>query len=302
MKKMQYRLLHAVFLIAQSLPVRWMGALGASVGRLLFYILKRTRRITIANLTRVYPDKSRAWRTRMARASFAEAGRTAFECPHVFLRSKDFLLSRIEIEGEVELKQALAEEKGVFIVAMHHSNWELEALAFSMLGYTSTTIYHPMRNEALNDYMMHCRTRFGGELQSRHDGLRWLPRALKQNQLIGLMVDQHMSTGIQVPFLGHLANTTALPASYIQRKPTPVVAITLNRIGHDFRFQLKLSRLEMPELGDDKTTNTYHMMQTIGDAFAPTIHARPELWLWLHRRWYVLEQNDEVAKVVYGTP
>jgi len=43
-------------------------------------------------------------------------------------------------------------------------------------------------------------------------------------------------------------------------------------------------------------------MQTIGDAFAPTIHARPELWLWLHRRWYVLEQNDEVAKVVHGTP
>jgi len=302
MEKLQYRLLQAVFWIAQSFPVRWMGALGAGLGRLLFYMLKRTRGITIANLTRIYPDKPRAWRVRMARASFAEAGRTAFECPHVFLRSKEFLLSRMDIEGEDELKQALAEGKGGFIVAMHHSNWELLGLVFSLLGYPITTVYHPMRNAALNDYMVRCRTRFGGKLQSRHDGLRWLPKALKENQLIGLMVDQHMSTGIQVPFLGHLGNTTPLPASYIQRKPTPVVAITLNRIGHDFRFQLKLWKVQMPELGGDKAANTYHMMQSIGDAFAPTIHERPELWLWLHRRWYILEQDEAIAKVVYGTP
>ncbi|MBL1353053.1 MAG: lauroyl acyltransferase [Zetaproteobacteria bacterium] len=302
MKKVQLWLLKSVFFIAQIFPVRWMGALGAGLGRLLFYILKRIRLITIANLTRVYPEKSRAWRTHMAKASFAEAARTAFELPHVFRGSKKFLLSRIEIEGEDELKQALAEEKGVFIVAAHHSNWELEALAFSMLGYASTTIYHPMKNQAVDAYMMQCRTRFGGKLQSRHDGLRWLPRALKDNQLIGVMIDQHMSTGIQVPFLGHLANTTALPASYIQRKPTPVIAITLDRMGSDFRFKLHLKKVAMPALGDDKAVNTYHMMQTIGDAFAPTIHARPELWLWLHRRWYILEQEEKIAKVVYGTP
>ncbi|MDQ6974140.1 MAG: lauroyl acyltransferase [Mariprofundaceae bacterium] len=302
MKKVQLWLLQAVFFMAQMFPVRWMGALGAGLGRCLFYVLKRTRLITMANLTRIYPEKNRAWRIRMARASFAEAARTAFELPHVFLRSKEFLLSRIDIDGEDELKQALDEGKGVFIVAAHHSNWELLGLAFSLLDYPIVTVYHPMRHAALNDYMIRCRTRFGGELQSRHDGLRWLPKSLKHNKLIGLMIDQHMSTGIQVPFLGHMANTTALPASYIQRKPTPVIAITLDRIGHDFRFKLRLQKVKMPALGDDKAVNTYHMMQTIGDTFAPIIHARPELWLWLHRRWYILEQEEKIAKVVYGTP
>ncbi|MDQ6994420.1 MAG: lysophospholipid acyltransferase family protein [Mariprofundaceae bacterium] len=302
MKKVQLWLLQSVFFIAQLFPARWMGALGAGVGRMLFYVLRRIRLITLANLTRVYPEKSRTWRIRMARASFAEAGRTAFELPHVFLRGKDFLLSRIEIEGEDELKQALSEEKGVFIVAAHHSNWELEALTFSMLGYDSTTIYHPMKNKVLDDYMMQRRTRFGAQMQSRQAGLRWLPRALKNGQLIGVMIDQHMSNGIQVPFLGHLANTTALPASYIQRRPTPVIAISLDRIGHDFRFKLRLQKVMMPALSEDKAANTYHMMQTIGDTFAPIIHARPELWLWLHRRWYILEQEEKIAKVVYGTP
>jgi len=302
MQTFQSFALPIVFWFIRLLPVRFAGALGAGFGWLLFYLLKRHRRITISNFTRIYPEKSRNWRRNMARASFMELGRTTFELPHVFLRSKSFLLSRIQIEGEALLKESLTQHDGAFIVAAHHSNWELEALAFSMLGYGSTTIYHPMRNKVLDAWIMQCRTRFGAEMQSRQEGLRWLPRALKRGHLIGVMVDQHMSQGIQVPFMGHMANTTTLPASFIQRKPTPVFGIVLDRIGVGFHFTLRIWRIETPPLTASKSSNTYHIMQTIGDSFAPIIHARPELWLWLHRRWYILEQEEAVAKVVHGTP
>lgn len=302
MMAVQLFLLRTLFWMVRCIPVRWAGAMGAGLCRLLFYVLKRNRRITEANLQRVYPERSRAWRRRMARASFAEIGRTAFEAPHVFLRSKKFLLSRIKVSGADVLDDALAEGKGVFVVAAHHSNWELESFAFSLLGYDSMVIYHPMRNPAMDAYIKQCRTRFGGGVQSRHDGLRWLPKALKQGKVVGVVIDQHMSTGIQVPFMGHLANTTALPASYIQRRPTPVLAVVLNRIGVDFQFEMRLERIEMPALGASKEANTYHMMQAIGEHFVPVIHARPELWMWLHRRWYILEQEETIAKVVHGTP
>ena len=298
----QLFLLRALFFAVRCIPVRLAGAMGAGLCRLLFYVLTRNRRITEANLKRVYPDKSRAWRRKMARESFAEVGRTAFEAPHVFLRSQEFLLSRITVSGAEVLDDALAEGKGVFIVAAHHSNWELESLALCMLGYDFTVIYHPMKNPAMDAYLKQCRTRFGGGVQSRHDGLRWLPKALKQGKMIGVVIDQHMSTGIQVPFMGHLANTTALPASYIQRKPTPVIAVVLNRVGVDFQFELHIQRIAMPTLGKSKDANTYHMMQSIGEHFATIIHERPELWMWLHRRWYILEQDEKIAKVIHGTP
>ncbi|MDX8382647.1 MAG: hypothetical protein R8M45_01120, partial [Ghiorsea sp.] len=34
----------------------------------------------------------------------------------------------------------------------------------------------------------------------------------------------------------------------------------------------------------------------ICDSFAPTIHQRPELWLWIHRRWLYLDEKEEQAK------
>jgi len=302
MQDLQCRALKVFCWCIHLLPVRMAGAIGAGLGRVLHTVLKRHRRIAFNNLTRVYPQRSRQWRKRIARRSFAELGRTLFEMPHVFLRSKEFLLSHIEIEGEDILRDALAEQGGAFIVAAHHSNWELEALAFSMLGYESTTIYHPMKNASLDQFIMQCRTRFGAQMQSRQAGLRWLPRALKHGHLIGVMIDQHMSQGIQVPFLGHLANTTSLPASFIQRKPTPVLGIALERHKHKFNFTLRIWDIPTPAATESKQADTFYIMKNINDSFAPIIHARPELWLWVHRRWLVLEEEQNIAKVIHGTP
>jgi len=302
MQAFQSSLFKALCWCIQLFPVRLSGAMGAGLGHILYSLLGRHRRIAFNNLTRVYPEQSRQWRKSIARKSFAELGRTLFEMPYVFFRSKDYLLSHIKIEGKELLQQALAEKNGAFIVAAHHSNWELEALTFSMLGFDSTTIYHPMKNQALDSMIMQCRTRFGAQMKSRQEGLRWLPRSLKQGHLIGVMIDQHMSNGIQVPFLGHMANTTSLPATFIQRKATPVLGIALDRIGHQFNFILHIWNIEPPTPTESKATDTFHIMKNISDSFAPIIHARPELWLWLHRRWLVLEEEQTIAQVIHGTP
>jgi KDO2-lipid IV(A) lauroyltransferase len=293
------RLLFACF---RLLPVRLAGAIGAGIGRTAFLLVRRHRMIAIGNLSRIYPDKPRAWRNRTARESFAELGRTVFELPHVFLQSKAFLSARVDVEGEAAFREAMEAGDGVFLAACHHSNWEMGALMLSLLGYDATIIYRPIDNPELESYLKQCRERFGAHMQSRWEGLRWLPKALKRGSAIAVMIDQHMSQGIQVPFLGHMANTTALPATFVLRQQTPVFGVALERHGRDFRFTLRFWRIDMPEASDDKTTDTYEIMRHICDSFAPIIHARPELWLWLHRRWFILEHDPEMAKVVHGTP
>jgi len=290
------------FWLIRLMPVRMAGALGAGFGRAAYYVVQRHRMIALANLTRVYPHETRQWRHEKARASFAELGRTCFEFPHVFLRSKAFLLSRVDVQGEEFLRDAMNQKRGVFIAAAHHSNWELGALMFSMLGYDAHIIYRPLQNTVLEAYLKQCRERFGTTMQSRLQGLRWLPRTLKNGGAIAVMIDQHMSQGTPVPFLGHLANTTTMPAAFVLRQQTPVIGVALERKGKGFHFTLRFWRIDMPEAGEDKQANMVHVMQTICDSFAPVIHARPELWLWLHRRWLILEQDKEIAKVVFGTP
>ena len=284
------------------LPVRLVGAIGAGIGRMLSLLDRRHRQIAMRNLTRIYPDHSRAWRRRMMRESFAELGRTVFELPHVYLRSHAFLRSRVTVEGETRLRAALDQGRGAILVACHHSNWELGALMFSLLGYPTGIIYRRLNNPVLDRFLKACRGRFGARMIDRNDGLRWIPKFLKEGGLAAIMIDQHLSTGTPVPFLGHLASTTLFPAVYAHKYDTPVFGVILHRIGRGFRFRLQLWPIELPAPTGAKDADAYHAMAAMADSFSPAIHQRPELWLWSHRRWLILEQEKMLADVVYGTP
>jgi Lauroyl/myristoyl acyltransferase len=300
---LQAILARVFFLCIRLLPVRLAGALGAGLGRIGFHLDKRHRRIALRNLARIYPDRSRCWRRRIARESFAELGRTVLELPHVFLRSRSFLRSRVHVEGEDVLRSAIEEGRGVFIAACHHSNWELGALMFSLLGYDSNFLYRPLKQPGFDAYLKECRQRFGAQLHSRGESLRWVPESLRRRGCVLFMIDQHIGNGLPVPFLGHLANTLTLPAAMALKYRVPVLGVVLHRHGREFRFRLHCWRIQKPPEYNDDGLDTYHLMHRICRSFAPVIHQRPELWLWSHQRWKLLEEHyKEISEVVHGTP
>ena len=136
----------------------------------------------------------------------------------------------------------------------------------------------------------------------RDNGLRWIPKFLKQGGLAAIMIDQHLSTGTPVPFLGHLASTTLFPAIYAHKYDTPVFGVILHRIGRGFRFRLRFWPIALPAATGARDADAFHAMSAMADSFSSAIHQRPELWLWSHRRWLILEQEKMLADVVYGTP
>ncbi len=303
MNTLKVALLRGIFQIVNLIPVRLAGGMGAGLGRLAFYLDKRHRSISIRNITRIYPQQPRSWRTRIARESFAELGRSMLELPHVFLRSKEFLASRVTVEGEDALRTALAGNKGIFLAASHHGNWEFGALMFSLLGYDIEFFYRPVRQQLVDDYLKLCRGRFGARLHARQEPLRWVMRALKEKKAIGLMIDQHIGDGIPVPFLGHMASALTLPAVMVRKYDVPILGVALERVGRGFDFRLKLWRIETPAECTVTEDYTYRLTRDIGKSFEPIIHLRPEMWLWSHQRWKLLEEREkEISEVVYGTP
>jgi len=292
-----------LFWFIRMIPVRLAGGIGAGLGRIGFYLAKRRQGIAIRNLTRIYPEQNCHWRRHIARESFAEMGRTIFEIPHVFLRSKSFLQSRMQVEGEDEFHAAIAQGKGAFIAAYHHSNWEMCGIMYSTLVSDPNCIYRPLKQPLLERFVKQCRERFDASMRPRQQGLRWLPKELKQGHSVYILLDQHLSVGMPVPFLGHLANTTTVPAAFILKHGTPVFALFLHRIGKAFRFRMQFHRIDIPPLTGDRDTDMYRIMHRIGKNFEPVIHQRPELWLWSHQRWKLLEEHyQEISEVVHGTP
>lgn len=286
-------LIRLIFWAMRLIPVRIAGAIGAGLGRIGYMLDAHHRNVALHNLARVYPEKEEAWRVRIARESFAELGRTLFELPHVFLRSKNFLLSRIRVEGEEHLRNALALNRGAFITACHHSNWELGGLAFSMLGYPSSVIYRPMKQLSVEAFLKSSRERFGATFRSRlNHNIRWIPKTLKESGVIAVMVDQCINTGMPVPFLGHPANTTTVPAVFAMKQNTPIIGAALERDGRRFAFTLRIWPIPQPQADDGREISVYDHMLAVNQSFDDIIKRRPELWIWSHRRWRNLDEPE----------
>jgi len=285
-------LVKALFYLIRWLPVRLAGAIGAGLGRTAYLLDARHRHIAMRNLTRIYPQQSQAWKRRISRESFAELGRTTFEIPHVFLRSQAFLTSRIEFVGLDEVSQAHADSRGVVFTACHLSNWELGAISVSLAGFPSAQMYRAVRQQPLDIFLKQCRERFGNQLHERNENMRWLPKTLKQGQSVSIMIDQHLSNGIPVPFLGHLANSTTLPAAYARRHNAALFAGLVHRIDHQFRFRIEFKRITLPAQSVDAEQDNLACSSALHDVYAEGIHARPEQWLWIHRRWLYLDEQE----------
>ncbi len=288
-------LLKSLFSLLRLLPVRLCGAIGAGLGRVLYVLLAKFRGIALRNLRRAYPQRDDRWHRRIARECFAELGRNMLELPHVFMRSKAFLQSRVEPVG---LEAFLADREkhgGAVLVSAHHGNWELGGLMTSVWVPDMAMIYRPMKHAAADAFLRQCRERFGMKTYSRFEGIRWLPGFLRQGGTVAIMVDQHMSQGMQVPFMGHMACTTTLPAVLVMRQQLPLYTVSLHRQGRDFRFQLRFEAVPMPALSGDKRSDEGRIMEAVGQSIANIIHQRPEVWLWIHKRWWILEHEPHAV-------
>ncbi len=301
-ERLQIALLRGLFRMLAWLPPRLTGAVGAGLGRAAFYLHGRRRAIAVRNVTRIYPERNRRWRQRVARESFAELGRVIMELPHVFLRPKAWLQARVTVENEACLREALAENQGVIVTACHHGNWELGALMFSLLGFEADMLYRPLRHAGADALLKEWRERFSARLHARRESLKWLPRARRRNAVVALMVDQHIGDGEPVPFLGHLANTLMLPAVTALKHDMPVLSVALMREGRDFRFRLRFWRVDAPSPVGHRALDAFRLMQAINDSFDAVIRQRPELWMWSHQRWKLLEEQPDIAEAVHGTP
>ena len=280
--------------LVRLLPVRLAGALGAGIGRLTYLLDRRHREIALRNLKRIYPDRDDSWHRLIAQESFAELGRTMLELPHVFLRSKEFLRSRIDVDqqGLAEMRQCLESGQGVIFAGTHYANWELGALIPSLFDLPSSQLYRTVRQKPLEELLKGWRERFGNRLHSRNESIRWLPKALKDGNIAGLMIDQHLSNGVPVPFLGHPAQSATTLALYARKHGTPVFSGLFRRIGRDFRFRIDFKRIDFPAATADADHDLVEYTRIIADSFAEVIHERPESWLWVHRRWLYLDEQE----------
>jgi KDO2-lipid IV(A) lauroyltransferase len=267
------------------------------VGAIAYLIVGRERRLALAHLALAFPEKSEGERRAIARACFRNLGRAALELA-VIDQLQPRLAERVLL-GDAEramLKEAHAEGRGVLFASCHLGNWELLARRIALEGYACGTVAREAQDPRLTRILEQARSRAGlSTLWRGQPGVaREMLRLLRAGGFLGLLIDQDTDVqGFFVPFFGRLAHTPRAVGDLAVRTGAPALLGCIHREGA--RHRVVLRRIAVPATGD-READARTLTEAITAAIEMEIRARPDEWVWMHRRWKTRPADESVPK------
>jgi KDO2-lipid IV(A) lauroyltransferase len=292
----------AVGAVVQRLPRRLALALGRSLGRVWADLDPRHVRIAVDNLRHAFPhwDESRLYRT--ARGVYAHFGQVLFDILWLAPRTRDEVLSLVDVEGADKARAALAEGRGVVMVTGHMGNWEVNGIALGWLFEPVAVVARPLDNPGLDERLVTFRQKSGNPVVYKRRALGQALRLLRSGQAVAFLVDQNVQAdeGIFVDFFGRPAATTTAAAALAVRVDCPILHGWAELRG-DGRYLLHLEGTR-PRPGAEPTAEVARLTQEMTSAIEGYIRSAPEQWLWIHRRWKTRPPEEATPATVPTEP
>jgi KDO2-lipid IV(A) lauroyltransferase len=272
--------------LGRALPLAALSAAGALAGRLAHLLDRRHRRIARDNLASALGAQLRPGQARrIVGGCFAHFGRITFEALG-FARLGPADIGRVvRYEGLEHIRAAYAGGKGVLLFSGHFGHWELIALMQGFLGLRLHLVARPLDNRALERQLARLRGRSGNGLIHKRLAARRILQVLRSGEGVAIVLDQDARrTGVFVPFFGRPASTTptlALMALRTGAAIVPTYSIPLGRGRYRVVYEPAIAVRPSGDLDRD----VLELTATCTGRIEAWVRERPELWLWMHRRW-----------------
>ncbi len=268
--------------VFRLLPAPLASALGGVIGRAMGRVLRGLDRRAESNLRHAMPELSVDQRRHIRRGMWDNLGRTIAELPHL-----DWICrNRLDLVGAEHFRELDEDGRPGAIYCAHLANWELELPVPALAGLATVQVYRELNNPWLRPLMRHIRQGRLQELVTKGpSGAKRLIATMQAGGHIGLMADQKMNDGIAVPFFGQRAMTATALVQLCLRYQAPLVAMRMERLdGCRFRCTA-YPPWQVTHHPDGKAASIEAALLKINLELEDWIRARPEQWLWIHRRW-----------------
>ena len=213
-------------------------------------------------------------------------GRVAGEFPHMASFKGEDYSKIVEVEGAEYIKQAGDSGKTTMFFSGHFANWEIVPKTIFEKGCPSINlVYRKSNNPYLDKLILDIRGNYqSGCMPKGTKGARMIIKAIKQNQHIGMLVDQKQNDGIAVPFFGRDAMTAPAIASLALKYDLQLIPLQVLRVKGP-KFIVKVSEpFKFDNTGDDKK-DTLIAMTRINSILEGWVKQEPSQWFWVHNRW-----------------
>lgn len=268
-----------VLWLVHFLPMRWIGAIGAGLGALLYRFGRG--HVTRVNLGLCFPQLGERARHELGARHFRMLGRNAVELSIMVWGSEDELLRLVQVEGLEHLEAAATGGQPVIVLAPHFIGLNMGGIRVAHEYPGTSSIYSRQKNPVLERIFLRARTRFGNpHLVSRQEGLRSVVRVIKSGKPFYFLPD--MDFGIRdaifSPFFGvPTATITALPrlARLTGAKVVPVITRQVGE-GYVARFY--------PAWEDYPSGNLEADVRRMNAFIEDRVREMPEQYFWADRK------------------
>ena len=285
--RLQYWPVALIVRVIGILPRPLAHGAGILIGRLVYHLHGRLRRVGARNLELALPEKSPAERRRILRGVYVSLGRLLGEACLFPSYTRGNASDIAVYQGFENFEAAEKRGKGVLLLTAHLGGWEIGSFFHSLMGHAMQIVVRPLDNPYVDALVTRYRGLHGNTMIAKQEFARGLIGAMHRNETVGILMDTNMTPpqGLFVDFFGVPACTASGLARIAQHTDATVVpAFTIwDEVLRKYRVEFDRP-VELVRTGDDEAdavANTARFTKAI----ERYVRRYPDQWLWVHRRW-----------------
>jgi len=236
------------------------------------------------NLTLAFPELSNARRESLARDIWGNFGAVMAEYPHLDWLTTGGSPPFVDVIMDRDTRAILEKKRPAIYISAHLGNWELVASIITKSGVPLSVLYGPQRSPVLERMVQEQRSSLGYRLIAKNNGVRQLVREIRSGRSVGLLPDQRVDSGEQIPFFNHDAPTTTSPAWLALKLNCPLIPVQIERTGNA-RFRAIFHRPLLNGKEASEQNNPLQITTELNRLFENWIRNQPDQWVCMKRRW-----------------
>ena len=269
-----------IFILLRILPLNisslLMGKLSSLIGPKLGVSKKAYN-----NIKNVMPEKNEKETLKIIKSMWENLGRVIGEYPHLKKIVPDNN-NKIQVSGKKNLLLIKKTKTPAIFFSAHLANWEIAPMVAIKAGIPVLVIFREPNNPIVNLLIKYLRSNLLMAPKGKK-GAKKIIYSLRNGISVGLVVDQKMNDGIEVPFFNKPAMTSDALAQLCLKIKSFVVPVQIERIKNTnfkvtFHNPVRISK-------NGKKKSPLQIMTEVNLIIEKWIRKNPGQWLWLHRRW-----------------
>ncbi len=260
------------------------------LAHLAYHLGFERRKICRANLDFVYGStKTKEQKEEIIKKSYITLLFNMYEFIENQTLSKEEILAKAKVENEHYLIDAIKNNRKIIFIASHFGGWEI-AMPYVAAKYGKTGVVgKDMKNPYIQKNYKSLREKNNIDLYSKNSSAKKLIKAMQEETPVIIAVDQHTNKGTKLEFLGkesEFIDSASRLALRFDALLIPAFAITNDFRDYIIKVCKPIDPKKMDFNGEQNTEKKItQLTKEQAKAIEKEIFARPEQWLWQHKRW-----------------